>query len=42
LRAGAAHCCAHRPAEAVRAGWRALHFVGAADCEAQMRAGGWI
>jgi hypothetical protein len=30
------------PAEAVRADWRALHFVGAADCEAQMRAGGWI
>jgi putative hydrolase of the HAD superfamily len=27
---------------AQRAGWHALHFVDAADCQAQMRAGGWI
>jgi len=27
---------------AQRAGWRAMHFVDAADCEARMRAGGWI
>lgn len=27
---------------AQRAGWTALHFVGAADCEARLRAGGWI
>lgn len=25
-----------------RAGWSALHFVGAADCEARLRDGGWI
>ena len=24
-----------------RAGWQALHFVDAADCEARLRAGGW-
>jgi len=27
---------------AQRAGWHALHFVDTADCQAQMRAGGWI
>lgn len=27
---------------AQRAGWHALLFVDAADCQAQMRAGGWI
>lgn len=27
---------------AQRAGWSALHFVGGADCEARLRAGGWI
>jgi putative hydrolase of the HAD superfamily len=25
-----------------QAGWNALHFVGAADCEAQLRRQGWI
>ena len=25
-----------------RAGWQALHFVDAADCEARLSAGGWI
>lgn len=25
-----------------QAGWNALHFVDAADCEAQLRRGGWI
>lgn len=25
-----------------QAGWRAIHFVGAADCEAQLQALGWI
>ena len=24
------------------AGWQALHFVDAMDCEAQLRAGGWV
>jgi putative hydrolase of the HAD superfamily len=27
---------------AQRAGWSALHFVGGADCEARLRADGWI
>lgn len=25
-----------------QAGWQALHFIDAADCQAQLRAGGWI
>lgn len=25
-----------------QAGWQAVHFVDAADCEARLRAGGWI
>jgi putative hydrolase of the HAD superfamily len=25
-----------------RAGWQAMHFIDAAGCEAQLRAGGWI